>query len=197
MAALFRRFAAALQGYVNLEILDWLAELDSVNNLWDDEEIVVEDHHHQDVARVVLDHHRVQHVVRDEDSDDDEDAPAADGSDDDDDGIVADASDDEMEMEVREKYIRRINPRGELFCTTMAYVAINTIDGAEYYLCLGCYLAYQQRVDIAWHRHVDFHTTTRLSEVEREYCKSCRDPVFLIRPVEICSICNNNKKKCY
>ena len=180
-------FAAVPRGFANLEFLDWLAEMDSINNLWEDEEIIADDVAAQDGGA----------------AGDEEDAPEAnvagdeENSDDDDDGIIADVSDDDDEVEITEKYLRSGHPRNELFCATITFVSVETRDGEEHNICQGCYMAYQLRVEVAYHRHTDFHITTRFRDVDREYCKCCRDPLYLIRPVAICNICNNNKKKYY
>lgn len=178
--------AAGPRRFADLEVLDWLAELDQINNIWDDEDVVAEEGNaaeDNEGAAAVNINNGDDGVVIDADSEDD--------------GIVADAADEDSEMEMSSKYLRRGNPMSGLYCTTMTYVVIEATDGEEYYLCQGCYISYQQRVDVSYHRHIDFHTTTQLSEVEREYCKCCRDPMYLIRPLDVCNICNSNKKRTY
>lgn len=171
-------------GFADLKFLDWLADLDIFNNLWFLEEDGVEDDDAIDNDEEFFD-------AEEGELEGDEDEPEGDESDSDsDNGYVTDASDEEGEELVTSKHLPYVHPMYGLFCTTKTYVAVEVVGGQEYHLCLGCYLGYQSRVDDGRHRHVDYHATTPLTEGERGYCKSCKDPLFQIRRVDICNICN-------
>lgn len=196
-------------GYANLSFLDWLANLDVLNNLWH----LLE--REDDVVAAVHDGEGGEDDDYESESDDDdaqdvennmdanaefivEDIVAEGGAvvddafeSDSDDGIVADAS-NPKEAEIS-KFLQRVHPMNGKFCTTKTYVAVEVVGGMEYHLCLGCFLGYQVRVDPGKHRHVDYHATTALTEGERGYCKSCKNPLYQIRRVEICMICNTNR----
>lgn len=174
--------AALPGGVADLDFLDWLAEEDVLNNEWDEDvNVDAEEHVAGDEAIAAEDAVAVEEVAA-EDSDLD-------------DGIVADASDDEEEMEIHSMYLSRVDPMNGLYCTTMAYVTVEVVGGVDYEICQGCFIAYRQMVGGGYYRHTDYHGTTKLADGERGYCKSCKDPLFQIRPVEICNICNNSKKK--
>lgn len=182
------------RGFADLDFLDWLSDEDVENNLWNQWDEIPEDDINRDFGGEPAAEPVQEEAQGAEGAQDAQNVQEEADDDGGDDGIVADAPDDAGEVEIRTRYIRMTDPRSMLYCTTMTYATIEIVGGIQYRICEGCYAAYHQRVPDGRHLHTDYHSTDFLTQGERGHCRSCRDRLYLIRPVEMCTICNSGKK---
>lgn len=157
------------RGIVNLAFLDELAELDTEGDGW----VIAE----AEINGVMLDEE--QHNLDEADDNLDE-------------GIDEDVDDEPRDVKQKGKYVHNSSPPDAImYCTTTAYVIIDSVYGSEHKICEICYLIYSERVT-GEHRHMDIHTTSRIEINQLLYCKCCRNPLYQLRRLDVCNICNNH-----